>query len=239
MKRSLLLFVAFLLMSQALSWAQSDSLRFTIFGDSYSTFEGWLTPSTNEPWYFTADHRFRNRENDVTQVEHTWWWQVIERMGGKLEMNNSYSGSTICGTGYRDQNGQHADYTRRSFVTRSRNLGEPDVILMCAGTNDCWCGAPYGEYVYADWTREELYSIRPALAKLLSNLSVNYPKARILFILNSDMKPEFVETVHVICNHYGIECLDLHDIDKQAGHPSQKGMKAIADQVVSCLKTTH
>jgi len=216
--------------------AQKDTLRYTIFGDSYSTFEGWLTPSTNEPWYFTADHKFRTKQNDVVKVEQTWWYQVIERMGGKLEMNNSYSGSTICRTGYKDQNGQHADYTRRSFVTRSRNLGEPDVILMCAGTNDCWCGAPYGDYVYADWTEEELYSIRPSIAKLLFNLTNNYPKARVVFILNSDMTPEFAETVHVICKHYGVECLDLHDIDKQYGHPSQKGMKAIADQVVEYLK---
>ena len=39
-----------------------------------------------------------------------------------------------------------------------------------------------------------------------------------------------------ICRHYGVECLDLHDIDKQRGHPSQKGMKAIAKQVLKRLK---
>lgn len=230
------LIVTLFFLGSGLASAQKDSLRYTIFGDSYSTFEGWLTPSTNEPWYFTANHKFRTKGNDVEAVEQTWWYQVIERMGGKLEMNNSYSGSTICRTGYKDQNGQHADYTRRSFVTRSRNLGEPDVILMCAGTNDCWCGAPYGDYVYADWTQDELYCIRPSIAKLLFNLNSNYPTARVLFILNSDMTPEFVETVHTICKHYGVECLDLHDIDKQYGHPSQKGMKSIADQVVEYLQ---
>lgn len=216
--------------------AQDNKLRVTIFGDSYSTFDGWLTPATNEPWYFAAGHRFKTKGNDVEKVEQTWWWQVIERLDAKLEMNNSYSGATICCTGYKDKNGMWSDYTRRAFITRSRNLGEPDLILMCAGTNDCWCGAPYGEFVYGDWTKEELYSIRPAMAKLLHDLKANYPKARLLYILNTDMTEQFAETVHRICRHYGVECLDLHDIDKQVGHPSQKGMKAIADQVVEYLK---
>lgn len=46
---------------------------------------------------------------------------------------------------------------------------------------------------------------------------------------------DFVESMHLILNKYNIECLDLHDIDKQWGHPSQAGMKAFADQVVEYL----
>lgn len=43
-----------------------EPLKVTIFGDSYSTFEGWLTPATNEPWYWTADSPYRDKNNDVT-----------------------------------------------------------------------------------------------------------------------------------------------------------------------------
>ena len=200
----------------------ADSLRVTIFGDSYSTFQGWLSCDTNEVWYSPE----MTHKNDCRAVEQTWWHQVLGRMGWRLERNNSYSGSTVCFTGYRKE-----DYTNRSFVNRLAYLGEPDLILCCAATNDSWCGAPIGEYKYADWTREDLFTFRPAMAKLCEGLRTHYPKARVLFILNSELKPEINESVEVICRHYGIELLRLHDIDKQAGHPSVAGMKAMADQV--------
>ncbi|MCQ2290043.1 MAG: SGNH/GDSL hydrolase family protein [Muribaculaceae bacterium] len=40
-----------------------------------------------------------------------------------------------------------------------------------------------------------------------------------------------------MCKHYGVTCVDLHDIDKQKSHPSIKGMTSIAEQVVNALKT--
>ena len=49
---------------------------------------------------------------------------------------NSYSGSTICNTGYRDE-----DYSDRSFINRTTLLGNPDIILICGGTNDSWANA--------------------------------------------------------------------------------------------------
>lgn len=48
-----------------------------------------------------------------------------------MKRNNSYSGSTVCHTGY-----QKADYSDRSFATRMDNLGNPDVLLVFGGTND-------------------------------------------------------------------------------------------------------
>ena len=148
----------------------------TIFGDSYSTFEGYLTPDTMETWYF-ANANDPNR-TDVKTVRQTWWWQVIDRMGWKLERNNSWSGSTICNTGYGD-----ADYTHRSFITRLTSLGSPDVILLLGATNDSWCGAPIGEYKYGDWKRADLYTFRPALAYLLHHL-----KDRSSDVCSSDLR---------------------------------------------------
>lgn len=206
--------------------AKADSLKVTIFGDSYSTYEGYLTPDTNEVWYFAPGPR-KQKNNDVSRVEETWWWQVIDRMGWKLERNNSYSGSTVCCTGYNKD-----DYTPRAFITRMPNLGEPDIILICAATNDSWCGAPVGEYKYGEWTKEELYSFRPAMAKLCWGLKANYPTARILFMLNSELKEETNESIRTILKHYNIPLLELKNVDKQAGHPSVAGMKSIADQVV-------
>lgn len=217
--------------------AQSDSLRISILGDSYSTFVGWVVPDTNLIWYYPTESQYHQKGNDVCAVEQTWWHQVIMRMGAKLERNNAYSGATICYTGYRPKKDMpHADYSDRAFITRSNWLGNPDVILVCGATNDSWCGAPIGDYVFGNWTDKQLYSFRPAMAKLLYDLKGNYPKARIVFILNSELKDEINESVHTICKHYNVPCLDLHNIEKQSGHPSVAGMKAFADQVVEFLK---
>ena len=222
--------LAAMLLTATCAQAQ-DSLRVTIFGDSYSTFEGYLTPDTNEPWYWTADSPHRNKNNDVTSVEQTWWWQVIDEMGWKLEMNNSYSGSTVGYYGYQNEN-----YQPRSFNTRAENLGNPDVILSCCITNDSWTGEKVGNYKWANWTENDMWYFRPAMARLCATLRLNYPQARVYFILNTELKPEHSESMRVICRHYGFPLIELHDIDKQAGHPSQAGMKAFARQVVDYIR---
>ncbi len=198
-----------------------------VLGDSYSTYEGFI-PKENEVWY----HQPADLKNtDVTQVEQTWWWQVIKEGGYKMGMINSWSGSTICNSGYNDE-----DYTYRSFITRCANLGNPDIILVCGGTNDSWAGAPIGNYQYADWKRADLYTFRPAMAKLLHDLQIHYPNVELYFILNSELKAEINESVAEICKHYGVPLVRLHDIDKKSGHPSVKGMKSFASQVLKAIK---
>ncbi len=228
MKKTLMIALATAI---ALAAQAQDSLRVTIFGDSYSTFEGWLTPADNESWYFSADSPHRQKGNDVVLVEQTWWWQVIDQMGWKLEMNNSYSGSTVGYAGYNYDN-----YKPRSFNTRVENLGNPDIILSCCITNDSWTGELVGDYKWANWTDNDLWFFRPAMARLCSVIKQNYPMARIYFILNTELKPEHAESMRVICRHYGLPLIELHDIDKQWGHPSQAGMKAIAQQVMDYVK---
>lgn len=222
------LLLALLLTSALFTLAQSKP-TVTIFGDSYSTYEGYLTPDTMETWYFKG--KPDARRTDVASVRQTWWWQVVQRMGWKLERNNSWSGATICNTGYNDD-----DYTHRSFMTRHDNLGNPDVILLFGGTNDSWCGAPIGEFKYEGWQRADLYCFRPALSWLLEHMQDRYPTAEIYYILNNDLKEVINSSVETICAHYGIKVIKLKDIDKTSGHPNVRGMQQIADQVVAALK---
>lgn len=211
----------FLILSGLLSVTVVAQRKFSILGDSYSTFKGYLQPDTNEVWYPSPDDR-----NDVVKVEQTWWYQFANDYGYELEVNNSFSGSTICNTGYRKE-----DYSDRSFITRMDKLGNPDIIFIFGGTNDSWAGAPIGEFKYAGWTKEELYSFRPALAYLLDGCRKLYPKVQFYFVLNSELKSEINHAVHSLCDFYGVECIELHDIDKQRNHPSVAGMKTISEQI--------
>ena len=74
------------------------------------------------------------------------------------------------------------------------------------------------------------------MAKLLSDAKMLYPKTQLLFVMNSELREDITESSRVICEHYGVPFLQLHDIDKKAGHPSVEGMKSIAAQVLSVLK---
>jgi hypothetical protein len=245
MKRTLLLTTAALmacwtLQGMAQSAAQTP-LRISVLGDSYSTYEGFMETDSNLVWYFpkgsTLPYHDSRNGNDVTTVEQTWWHRLCTEHGYRLESNNSFSGSTICYTGYKNrQTGQPGDYTNRSFVSRMWRLGSPDVILICGATNDSWAGSPIGEYQWQDWTEQDLRSFRPAMACLLQRTLWRYPGAKVVFILNSELRQSINESVYTICQHYGVPVVTLHDIEKQGGHPSVAGMKAMADQVYEALK---
>ena len=196
----------FLLLMLALS-ASAQKRALSILGDSYSTFKDFVRPDTNFVWYPLSKGNFR------------------------LCQNNSFSGATICYTGYKQE-----DYSDRSFVTRVPYLGSPEVIIVFGGTNDSWAKSPVGEFKYENWTRQDLYSFRPAMACMLSLLQDYYPGAEIYVVINTELSKEVTESMQVISDHYGVRWILLHDIDKQWGHPSQKGMRQIAEQLSEVIK---
>ena len=222
--QSLFLLLACLLFSAPGISAQT---KVSILGDSYSTFHDYVSPATNLCWYGVPGEK---KENDVTRVEQTWWHLLIHKHHLQLERNNSYSGATICCTGYKQ-----TDYSGRSFITRMYNLGAPDVILVFGGTNDSWAGVPIGSYQYAAWTKKDLYSFRPAFCHLLASLKQLYPEARIYNITNSELSGDIASSIAAICGHYQITNICLRDIEKQWGHPSVRGMQDISEQVGEVL----
>ena len=200
----------------------------SILGDSYSTYEDFVTPATNELWYYAKNSE---QKTDVKDVRQTWWHQLIKENGWRLAVNNSYSGATISYTGY-DGN----DYSPRSFNTRMDNLGQPDIIFIFGATNDSWAGSPIGDFIYEGIKKADLYEFRPALAHMLQWMTDRYVNTEIYFILNDDLRDEIDESVKTICAHYGVPVIELADINKLSGHPSVKGMRQIADQVNAFLK---
>jgi hypothetical protein len=205
----------------------AQAQRISILGDSYSTFQGYI-PEGNVTWYSDP---LDTAKTDVANVCQTWWWQVIKDGGYLLEKNDSYSGSTVSYFGYRD-----ADYSDRSFITRLPRLGSPDILLIFGCINDSWTGVKVGEYQYDHFTRADLFTYRPALAKLLSDALCRYPNVRICYIIGEGLRPEITESTTTICKHYGIEYVQLKDVDTKQGHPTIKGMQSIARQVLEMLQ---
>lgn len=204
-----------------------DAKTFSILGDSYSTFEGYI-PEGNACWYSTAPHG----DNDVTSVEQTWWHLFAKENGYELLRNESYSGSTICNTGY-----DGADYSDRAFTTRMFNvtIGNPDLIVIFGGTNDSWANAPIGELKFNDWTSKDMYSCLPSCCFMLEYFTAAAKDSQIVFLINSELKEEITEGIAEACRHYGVQCLLLKDIDKIWGHPSIKGMAQISEQLTEFI----
>lgn len=206
------------------SCAQPKEIRtVAILGDSYSTFDGYI-PEGNACWYFTTPQG----ENDVVSVEHTWWHQFCQDGGYELLLNESYSGSTICNTGY-----DGADYKDRSFITRMADVtaADPDLLIVFGGTNDSWANAPVGELQFGEWSSEDLYSCLPACCHMLDHIAEAAPDAEVVFVINSELKYEIVAGIMEACRHYDAHYLLLKDIDKKWNHPSVKGMAAINEQI--------
>ena len=185
MKRFFLLIALMLALPLAESCAQQQEIRtVAILGDSYSTFDGYI-PEGNACWYFTTPQG----ENDVVSVEQTWWYQFCKDGGYELIMNESYSGSTICDTGY-----DGADYSDRSFIYRMNLLVSgtrtADLIIIFGGTNDSWANSPVGELKYGDWEPAEMYSCLPACCFMLDHLTTRAPESEIVFVINSELKDE-------------------------------------------------
>lgn len=202
--------------------AASQTRKVSIIGDSYSTFVGY-NPEGYAPFY-------PNDKNDAVEVEQMWWSLYIKAMGYELEENNSWGGTTICNTGYGRR-----DVSSSSFLSRIDMLGDPDIIFVFGGTNDAWAGSPAGEYKWSDWTAEDCKYFRPAYACLLDGLQKKYPKAKIYSILNSELREEINESSREVCKHYGVQLIELYDIEKQNGHPSIKGMQSICDQLIKAI----
>ena len=205
-----------------------------LLGDSYSTFLGHI-PEGFACWYNLSPER----DTDVDAVEQTWWHQLFSATDSNLIYNCSWSGSTVCHRGY---NGN--DVCHNSFVTRFDNMDKEgyfaqnpiDTFIIFGGTNDNWAQSPVGELMIEGWTKEKLYSALPAFCYLLHRVKGTLPNTRILWIINTELRPEIENGIMDACAYYGVETIVLKDIAKQSGHPNQAGMEQIFQQVLAYLE---
>ena len=219
--------LAVLLCITACQAKDKEIKTFSILGDSSSPFDGHI-PEGNACWYFSTPQG----DNDVTCVEQTWWHQFAKDSGLELILNESYSGSTICNSGY-----DGADYSDRAFTTRMFKVaeGKPDLIIVFGGTNDSWANSPIGELQFDRWSSKDMYSCLPSCCFMLNYLTTAAPDSEIVFLINSELKDEITAGIAEACDHYGVHWLLLKDIEKKWGHPSIKGMAQINEQLKAFL----
>ena len=210
--------------------------RFVIFGDSYSTHRDYIPKEY--PHFYCDEGRAPDQPVTKMQMMQTWWGQMMERTDATLVLNDSWSGSTIGYTGYAGDCS-----TSSSFIYRYRQLVEKgffaenkiDTIFVFGGTNDSWSNAPLGEEKYCDFNEEDLFNVLPAICYFMTILRKEHSNTRVVFIGNCDIKQEIIDCMRNASERLGVDFVELHDIDKLAGHPTVLGMTQICEQVVEKL----
>lgn len=205
-----------------------------IFGDSYSTYEGYI-PSGWATYYSGRNER----QPDLDSVDKTWWKMLVDETGDDLVHNNSWSGSTVCYTGYNNLDASCVN----SFIFRFETLLEDgffrknkiDTVLVFGGTNDSWANSPVGELKFGNITHEERYCVLPGISHFVERLTAELGDTEIFFIINTELKPVISDGIASICEHYGVTAIKLEAIDKVNGHPTELGMVQIKDQVKKAM----
>ncbi len=197
-----------------------------IFGDSYSTFDGAI-PAGYAPYYPGLD---------VTEVGQTWWMQLSQALGAEILQNNSWSGSTVCNTGYNGDCSQTSSFLHRLEELTEHGFFErntPDHVFVFGGTNDSWTGNACGALQYADWTADDLRLILPGFACFIDRLLRVVGKEAVHVIVNTELREDVTNGIIEICRHYGVVHTILSDIAKENGHPTVRGMIQIKDQILA------
>ena len=200
-----------------------------ILGDSYSTFEGCIPPG-----YVTWYKEGGNGNTDVVSKEQTWWHLLTVNNNLTVMTNDSYSGTTICNTGY---NGVYSP--SNSFIGRidtkikfnAFKSGHPEKFIIFGGTNDSWADSPVGYPKWGSYSQHDLKFVIPAFCYLITCLTEALPNTEIITVINSELKPEITSGLSDVCKEKNIKCVQLTNISKQAGHPDQLGMQQIYEQI--------
>ncbi len=204
-----------------------------IFGDSYSTFKGYV-PETYAIYYSEEE----KAETDVRHVEETWWYPLFEEYGWNLVLNDSWAGSTLGNTGYDGDCSKTSSFIYRMEKMATEGFFEKnhiDTVFVFGGTNDSWANAPLGEIKLSGHTAEDLLSVCPAIGYFIGRLKAILPNAHIVSIINTNIKQEIKDAIKAASDYNGTTYVELSRIDKLCGHPTVKGMAQIKEQVKAVL----
>ncbi len=194
---------------------------FAIIGDSISTYSGYI------PEGFSCFYPYPT--SDVTDVNKTWWMQAINKVGGSLFVNNSYSGSCVAdSSSSATKNESRLEYTTIGGVT-------PDVILVYMGSNDC--ASKYVSLI--DFNRDYKVMIEN-LQKLCPNSEIILCTLATSPFYTVENQIAYNEVITRYGSEYGLRVLDLTGADLtghlvDSAHPNTSGMTIFANELVKKL----
>ena len=202
--------------------------KVSIIGDSITTYSGYLPTG-----YYS-----RYPDGTVTDVDQTWWMEMIKFSGATLEINASYRGS--CSSNYKagtSPGSGYIDYPDFYDRCNTNLLGNPDVIIIALGTNDSANSVAIGDF---DYTTSYLSLSESTFAtsyiKGIKTLQNIYPNAEIICVALA-MKNAYATAIKDIAGNLGCAFAYAGDYRTESGsHPGASGMKEISLKVMTAGK---
>lgn len=195
-------------------------LSLSIFGDSISTYEGYI------PKEFGI---FYPISGDVTEVSQTWWMRLLDDTGMELCANDSSSGSTCVGDSLSTDNPKYGCSDYRVSALTGKKGKMPDVIIIYMGTNDLLTNVPLGHNDGTELVDEGIIeNFTDAYCLMLDKIENDYPEARIYCCTLPSIgywgtegpyvdyennlgltKDDYSERIRIIAKNKGIPVIDL------------------------------
>lgn len=222
----------------------------SILGDSISTYSGYI-PSGN---------RSRYPEGDVDSVDKTYWKKIIDTLGMKLGINESWAGSMVSWDGTTESNdiGKNKYIASTTRISHLGNNGTPDIILIFAGTNDIGHDVEIGEVsdinYEQDITNLPVSTFSEAYMTMIMRVQYHYPDSKILVLTpgfakytsytsyTPDRLNQYINKIIDVCEIMGVDIIDtrkigfnmynIDDLTIDGLHPNAKGMELLSDSIL-------
>lgn len=225
--------------------------HFSVLGDSISTLVDFSYP--RGAVYYNDGRKF---ETGVFVPEDTWWGQVISRLGGRLLVNDSFSGSTVAKGPYCFTESYGCSDERTAYLHKGD--AQPDVIMVFMGCNDRGHGVKPAATEAGEQSDPCVFA--SAYAIMLEKLRKNYPLAEIwCMTLPISMRSnnehytftyayggvhitQYCNAIRACAEQYGCRVIDLYaqtaktPYDTVDGiHANASGMHTLANAVLAEL----
>ncbi|MBQ2892384.1 MAG: InlB B-repeat-containing protein [Bacilli bacterium] len=195
---------------------------FGVIGDSISTFLGYIPTGYS--------HFYPYPTADVCDIYQTWWMRTINKLGGSLFLNNSYSGSCVAAGIPSDS--QNPDRLSKFMM----NGQTPEYIIIFMGSNDLASGinATLFEKAYRKML-DELLKLNPEFKFILCTLPEN-----LLYKKNEELRIEYNDIIEKISIDYEQKLVDLEKFSLvgnlvDSAHPNKTGMKEMSEYFLNEL----
>lgn len=246
--------------------------KISILGDSISTFAG-TDPESAGDGHTVADGTYTYAGNHcrypnayLSDVNNTYWKKLIDSLGLKLGVNDSWAGSRVSWDGTTESSDVGADKYIAS-PTRIGHLddnGTPDIILVNAGTNDIGLSVTVGtfntespkNYTDAQIAALSVATFADAYRAMLIRLQKAYPLAKIVVMLpnyttsyyNPENADKYLEIIKEECDYFGVPWVDMRTTGfnmwntgtytDDGIHPNVAGMQLLSDKLIKFFKYT-
>lgn len=203
-----------------------ENMYISFFGDSITTYSGFI-PENFATYYPTPGC-------DVDSVDKTWWHISATKAGYKILTNNSYSGTLVSSGANLGNNYERISYLGKDGI-------DPDIVVIFMGTNDLTRSVNVNKFkssysAMIDKIKEEYDDVEIYIVNLPYNkYGTSYISLREKYnVAFEELATEKGVTLIDITGEFTVN--NVHQMMFAGGHPSYKGMQAIADLVWKAIR---